>query len=306
MRVVVREKINAIATPEIKTFTVVIEPITGRGKIPEGIGLMKGDVIVFRGEGDPVRFPSGNAAGKTLLTDPTSETGWVLGDPSEGSTAIATLHNATGEMILAGTVVKLSTGSNFVKAEAGDEDTLFIVSEDVSDDDDVDCYGITNSVCLVRCTSDAVSVGDALTVSSTDGLCESTSDPTKRQIAMALSAKASGSAGTVKAILIGVNAISITPVSQGGTGANTPSGARTNLGVRKIVYYSQQAVSTGTSVELFRITDDEITTNTIVLECTFASPLSITDNITWESFAGYISFSGSCSAATTANVTLAL
>lgn len=51
-------------------------------------------------------------------------------------------------------------------------------------------------------------------------------------------------------------------------------------------------------------TDPNITTDTVVLDCTFAAPANITSNITWTSYAGYINFVGSCSASTTANVTL--
>lgn len=282
MKVIVQEKVNAIVTPEEKVFHVVVDSISRHNAIPGSIGLMKGDMIVFRGEGDPVRFASGNSAGKVMLTDPTSPVGWVLGNPSEGAVVVATLHNNTGEFIHTGTVVKIDSGEDFIKASASDDDNLFITAEDCNEDDTVDCYGITNSVCLILCTADAVSIGDVLTISSTDGLCKTSISSTDRIIAIALSDKASGSAGTVKALLTGVI-----------------------LTKKDIMYFDTQAVSTGTNSEILRIEDASITTDTVVLECTFANPLNITDNVTWASYNGYISFIGSCSTATTANVTLA-
>ena len=75
-----------------------------------------------------------------------------------------------------------------------------------------------------------------------------------------------------------------------------------------ILYYTSQPVSVVSNAEIMRIptygTDNKITTDTIVLECTFANPSYITSNITWTSYEGYISFSGTCITATTANVTL--
>ena len=202
MKVVVQEKVNKIITPEQKIFNVVVDLLISRNTIPENIGLMKGDLIVYRGAGDPVRFSAGNAAGKTMLTDPTSETGWVLGNASEGTGATVTLRNISGEMISAGTIVKISTGTNFVKAEKGDTVSLFVVSENCEDDTEVSCYAVSNTVCLVRCTSGAVNVGARLTISSTDGLCESTTDVSDRLVGIALTAKDNTSIGVVKALLL--------------------------------------------------------------------------------------------------------
>lgn len=76
----------------------------------------------------------------------------------------------------------------------------------------------------------------------------------------------------------------------------------------KILYFSQQTVSVASSAQIMRIpasgTNSAITENTVVLECTFANPTAITSDVTWTSYAGYITFSGTCTAATTANVTL--
>ena len=79
---------------------------------------------------------------------------------------------------------------------------------------------------------------------------------------------------------------------------------------KEILYFSQQAVSAASSAQIMRIpasgTNSAITTDTVVLECTFANSAAITSDITWTSAAGYITFSGTCTAATTANVTLGL
>lgn len=76
-----------------------------------------------------------------------------------------------------------------------------------------------------------------------------------------------------------------------------------------IRYYTSQAVAAGSNTTIMRIpagsaTDPNITTDTVVLDCTFAAPANITSNITWTSYPGYVNFVGSCSAATTANVIL--
>lgn len=46
--------------------------------VPIGMGLMKGDLLVYRGEGDLVRLPVGTD-GQVLTADTTSELGvkWV-------------------------------------------------------------------------------------------------------------------------------------------------------------------------------------------------------------------------------------
>lgn len=48
--------------------------IDGVTKIPKAIGQMKGDIIVFRGEGDPVRLPVGSN-GQVLVADSTAAAG---------------------------------------------------------------------------------------------------------------------------------------------------------------------------------------------------------------------------------------
>jgi hypothetical protein len=79
--------------------------------------------------------------------------------------------------------------------------------------------------------------------------------------------------------------------------------------VKEIQYYYQLPVSSATDAQVLRIpttgSDGKISANTVVLECTFANPEYIQSKISWSSYAeGYISFTGTCRAATTANITL--
>lgn len=85
----------------------------------------------------------------------------------------------------------------------------------------------------------------------------------------------------------------------------TSDGVKTYVDGR-ILYFYQQTVSAATSAEIMRITDSRISTDTVVLECSFANPASILSAVSWTSYNGYITFSGTCASATTANVTLGL
>ena len=79
--------------------------------------------------------------------------------------------------------------------------------------------------------------------------------------------------------------------------------ARNEL-AKKVRYYYQQPVSVANGAEIMRITDSAINTDTVVLECTFAAPSNIFGDVNWFSYDGYVIFTGTCSAATTANVVL--
>jgi len=83
------------------------------------------------------------------------------------------------------------------------------------------------------------------------------------------------------------------------------SGSSGESGNAQVMYYYQQPVNTATNAEIFRITNSKINTDTVVLECTFENPSYITSDVTWTSYEGYIAFTGTCTTATTANVTMA-
>lgn len=71
-----------------------------------------------------------------------------------------------------------------------------------------------------------------------------------------------------------------------------------------VTYLTSQTVSVASSAEILRITDTSITTDTVVLGCVFDNPSYISGDVAWTSYAGYISFIGTCTVATTADVTL--
>ena len=199
MKLIVREHVTAVAEPIKKVFNITIDAVNNFAKIPMSIGLVKGDLIAFRGSGDPVRLPVGNVAGRVLTADPDAESGMSWQPPAGGSGSSVTLHNITGVLVPGGTVVKINTGYDFVKATSADTTMLFVTADDCAAGDDVACYSTANTICSVLCTSDAVAVNDKLCVSSTDGVAEATSGD---GFAVALSAKAAGSAGPVDAMIV--------------------------------------------------------------------------------------------------------
>ena len=65
------------------------------------------------------------------------------------------------------------------------------------------------------------------------------------------------------------------------------------------LYYTGVACSAQTNAVFARIpagsgTDSKITADTIVLKCNFSKPETITSDVTWTSYAGYIELSGTC------------
>ena len=73
---------------------------------------------------------------------------------------------------------------------------------------------------------------------------------------------------------------------------------------KEILYFYQQGVSAATNAEILRITDSRITADTVLLNITFGTPANITSGVAWHSYTGYIAFTGTCTAATTADVVL--
>ena len=80
------------------------------------------------------------------------------------------------------------------------------------------------------------------------------------------------------------------------------------LDARNNLYYTSQAVSAASSAQIMRIpssgTDSAITADTIVMSCIFADQANLTSDVSWQSYDGYVIFTGTCPAATTANVIL--
>lgn len=200
MKLIVREQRNIIAEPKKTVYKVYVDVVNSYNKIPAGIGLMKGDLIVFRGEGDPVRFSSGNVNGKTLVTDNTSPTGWVLGDAGGGGGgASAILYNDTGATMLAGTIVYAEEANGRLEAHKADsvcDQRLYILNDDVSDGEEVQASFVPGSIANVLCDSYEVVEGDALIIGATAG--QATAADGNGTIGIAMGAKASGSIGIVK------------------------------------------------------------------------------------------------------------
>lgn len=90
--------------------------------------------------------------------------------------------------------------------------------------------------------------------------------------------------------------------------AATPSAVKTAYDLAasksKLVRFTAQAVSVASGAEIFRITDSDITTDTEVVSVEFADPSYITAGGSWTSYTWYVAFTGTCTAATTADVIL--
>ena len=71
----------------------------------------------------------------------------------------------------------------------------------------------------------------------------------------------------------------------------------------KILYFTSQAVS-ATTGNILDISNAKITADYVLLECTFANPVNITKKLTWTTSAGHFILNGTCTSATTANITL--
>lgn len=78
MKLIVKEHINAVVQPIIKRFSIVTEATDSVNRIPLGIGLQKGDILVYEDVGKIHRLPVGND-GQVLMADSTAELGirWV-------------------------------------------------------------------------------------------------------------------------------------------------------------------------------------------------------------------------------------
>ena len=68
-------------TVERQVFEITPEESNSSGSIPLSIGLMKGDILVYRGEGDIVRLPVGTN-GQVLTADSTAELGVKWATPT--------------------------------------------------------------------------------------------------------------------------------------------------------------------------------------------------------------------------------
>lgn len=87
---------------------------------------------------------------------------------------------------------------------------------------------------------------------------------------------------------------------KGDTGPQGPAGTD----AAELLYYSGKSLGTGTNAELLRVTDSKITTSYVLLSCVITDQSGIPKELTWRSYAGYFTISGTCSTATTASIIL--
>ena len=77
---------------------------------------------------------------------------------------------------------------------------------------------------------------------------------------------------------------------------------------KEVLYFASQNVSVANNAQMIRIpasgTDSKITTDTVLLRCDFANGYYVDIDYSWQSYNGYFVISGTCTSATTANVTL--
>lgn len=105
---------------------------------------------------------------------------------------------------------------------------------------------------------------------------------------------------------IGTATIDPAPMAGHDTQLVSSAGIKTyvdNAVANEVLWYSGQAVSAATSAQICRVpssgTDARITTDHVVSEVVWANPANITSDVTWQTYSGYVTFSGTCTAATT-------
>ena len=222
MKLVFKEQVNLVGEVKTSTYTVTTNPITEYGNIPMSIGTQKGDLISFTAAGTPKVIHVGNADGKVLMTDSTTDTGWTLGTGGGGggSSAAITLTNASGVYIESGTVVYVDDAlGGFKKALSNTVGQLYVTADNSNSGDSCNCYGTKGAVCNIKCTSAAVNVGDQISVCE-NGICAAVTSV--GTVGVALTAKEEGSVGTVTVCLTCVAADTMNVVN--GTGSRQLTG----------------------------------------------------------------------------------
>ena len=90
-----------------------------------------------------------------------------------------------------------------------------------------------------------------------------------------------------------------TPVS-----ATPPSTAKTAAPPSGVVYFENQTVSVGSNAQIISITDSKISDHHILARIEWANPEYITTRYSWTTEDGAFKLTGTCTAATTANIVL--
>ena len=74
MKLIVKEHVSAVVQPVVKTYHITVEAIDSINRIPISIGLQKGDILVYKGEGQIDRLPVGTN-GQVLTADSSAPLG---------------------------------------------------------------------------------------------------------------------------------------------------------------------------------------------------------------------------------------
>ena len=77
----------------------------------------------------------------------------------------------------------------------------------------------------------------------------------------------------------------------------------TDTNLSRALYFTSVACA-ATTGDFATVSNANITADFVVAECSFANPSAITTDVTWTTAAGSLKLSGTCSAATTANIVL--
>lgn len=232
MKLVITEKEQGTIIAKQTVIKLEVNPFSSdAGKLPMSLFEVKGDLVSCKGAANPVRIAVGSD-GQVLVADSNAESGMRWKVMTLGT---VTLRNHESVAVTAGTVVT-TTGvpvGYFRIAAAADTQNLFVAAENILSGQLGVIYNASGKDCNVKVTDGAVTVGDKLTVSSTDGVAVATTGAD--YFAQAITSKAAGAHGTVICVLVNTVNV-ITPISGGGTGSSTVPGALANLEIFDHVY----------------------------------------------------------------------
>lgn len=200
MKLVITEKEQGTIIAKQTVIKLVVNPFSSdAGKIPLSLYEAKGDLIAGKGAANPVRIAVGSD-GQVLVADSNAESGirWKV-----MALGITTLRNNESVAVTAGAVVTTDGVPVGYFRIANDTDTknIYVAAENILVGETGAVYTYPGISCSVKVTDAAVSVGDTLTVSSTDGVAR-TAVQGETVFAHAISEKPAGISGVVTCLLV--------------------------------------------------------------------------------------------------------